>query len=523
LNAVELENVSYAYPEASRLALDQIDLRIAAAESVLIAGASGSGKSTLLRAVNGLVPHFYGGRFAGRASVMGLDTRTTAPQLLAAHVGMVFQDLPARFLSDSVDGEIAFSLELAGNGGRLTAGQVEAISERMGVAHLRGRRLEHLSAGEQARLAIAAALARRPKVLLLDEPVTHIDPAGSQAVVGWASQLRRQEGVTVLLAEHRPEVWRAMIDREIRLGADGRIVSDVDPRPGEAPALDATLDEVPSGMLGAIPSGMLGAIPSGTLSAVAPSTLRARGLDIILGRRPILRGIDMDLTPGELVAVVGRNGSGKTTLLRALVGLQRVESGHIELGGRPISSWAPTERIGRLGFVPQAPASMLFAETAEDEIASTLRRRGEAAGAVEPWLEAFGLAGVRQRYPRDLSAGERQRLALGAILAGLPSVLLLDEPTLGMDRARLAWLGGVLTELRRGGCAILVATHDPGFVAGFATRAVLLAGGGIVAHGDPQDVLRADPAFADALSRWKSGFDMIGSGAEPRGERHADG
>jgi len=502
LNALELERVGYTYPEASGPALDGVDLRIGLGEMVLIGGASGSGKSTLLRTANGLVPHFYGGRFGGRATVLGMDTRTTSPQSLAAQVGMVFQDLPARFLTDSVEDEIAFSLELSGAGSRLIPARVEAIAERMGVARLVGRRLEHLSAGEQARLAIAAALARQPRLLLLDEPVTHIDPAGSQAVAAWVRQLSQQEGVTVILAEHRVESWRQMIDRWVRLGVGGRIETDRPP-----PAANGNVLQDLQSQLGRIDS----------------KSLRARGVHLSLGRRPILRGIDLDLAPGELLALVGRNGSGKTTLLRSLVGLQRPDAGEIDLDGRSVIGRRLSEMVQTIGFVPQSPASMLFAETAEDEITLTLRHRPEDASApAAAWLEAFGLSAVRRRYPRDLSAGERQRLALAAILAGRPPVLVLDEPTLGMDRRRLGWLGRLLTELRRAGSAILVATHDPGFVAEHATRALLLEDGRIAAQGQPEDVLRSDPAFADALERWRAEAGIIDGQAHPQGDRHAD-
>jgi energy-coupling factor transport system ATP-binding protein len=496
MNVLELDHLTYTYPGAIRPALTDINLNVVGGERLLVGGPSGSGKSTLLRTANGLVPHFYGGRFAGRARVLGVDTRSAGPQTLASRVGMVFQDLPARFLTDSVEDEIAFSLELAGSGRPVIASGVRDIAERMGVAHLAGRRLEHLSAGEQARLAIAAALARKPDLLLMDEPVTHIDPAGAGAVVEWVGQLSREEGVAVLVAEHRVEGWRPVVDRWIRLPSANGLEQGADPPPDR---------------------GL-------RLGGIVPAALRVRGVGLSLGRRPILRDVDLDLAPGELAALVGRNGSGKTTLLRTLVGLQRLDVGEIDLGGESIVGRGVAASVRRVGFVPQAPASMLFADTAEDEILLTLRQGGaDGPDEVAGWLEAFGLTRVRQSYPRDLSAGERQRLALAAILAGKPSVLLLDEPTLGMDRERLRWLGRVLAGLCRAGCAILVATHDVGFVAEHATRALLQEGGRIVVEGTPDDVLRADPAFDAALTEWRAEAGIIDDDAGGQRERHADG
>jgi energy-coupling factor transport system ATP-binding protein len=229
------------------------------------------------------------------------------------------------------------------------------------------------------------------------------------------------------------------------------------------------------------------------------------------------------LEPGELLALVGRNGAGKTTLLRTLVGLQKPDSGSVELGGASTAGRSVTEISRRIGFVPQAPTAMLFADTVEGEILLTLRATDQGLPSpADAWLEAFGLTALRRRYPRDLSAGERQRLALAAILAGRPPLLLLDEPTLGMDRERLAWLGRLLVGLARAGCAVLVATHDAGFVADYATRAVMLAEGRVVAEGKPTDVLRMDPAFEEAASRWRAGAGIISVETDSRGDGHAD-
>jgi energy-coupling factor transport system ATP-binding protein len=489
---IEIEALRYTYPEAKQSSLERVDLRIGTGERVVLAGVSGSGKSTLLRVVNGLVPHFYGGRFGGRALVGGVDTRDSSPHGLAAHVGTVFQDLPARFLTGSVEDEIGFSLEVARVEARRIPARVAQIAERMGVSTLAGRRLERLSAGEQARLAIAAAAARRPRVLLLDEPVTHIDPAGAQAVVEWVRQLSQEDAVTVVVAEHRLEAWQGIADRVVRLDLGGVLAGSGQSSSGdeEGPELDQIV------------------------ASPAPAALRARSVRLTLGGVGILQGIDIDIRPGELLALVGRNGSGKTTLLRCMIGLTRPEAGEISLNGKSIDGRSVSETARTIGYVPQAPSSMLFADTVADEVGLTLGSRGESDTPSDRarWLAAFGLSALAGRYPRDLSAGERQRLALAAVLAGRPSIVLLDEPTLGMDRRRMAWLGRGLERLRRAGCAIVVATHDAAFVAEYATRAVLLAAGRIAAEGKPGPVLGADPAFAGALARWRA----AAAGAERR-------
>jgi len=479
---IALERLRYTYPESPRPALLDLDLTIAGGECVLVGGVSGSGKSTLLRAINGLVPHFYGGRFGGRAIVAGLDTRLARPQVLAAHVGTVFQDHPSRFLTASVEEEVAFSLEVAVSDPRRIPARVREVVDRLGVAELAGRQLDRLSAGEQARLAIAAAAARGPRILVLDEPVTHIDPSGAQAVVHWVEQMARQDGVTVVVAEHRSETWAQAVDRRVRLAPTGAIEDAAAER--RAPEVEPSVWD-----------------------HVAPPTsagLRARGLQVAFNGRSVLRGIDLDLEPGEIVALVGRNGSGKTTLLRSLMGILPAQAGDVQVGRASIRGRPVRETARRIGYVPQAPSSMLFADTVADEIGLTLGQHGRAArSAVEPWLESFGLRGLADRYPRDLSAGERQRLALAVVLAAGRPILLLDEPTLGMDRPRLAWLGAMLDAFRRAGAAILLATHDAAFVADYATRAILLSGGRVAAQGTPVDVLDADPAFADALRRWR--------------------
>jgi energy-coupling factor transport system ATP-binding protein len=472
---IRLDGVRYAYPDSERFALEGVDLGVDAGQRVLVAGPSGCGKSTLLRVINGLVPHFYGGRFGGRARIAGIDTRHASPQELAGVVGTVFQDLPARFLTGSVRDEIAFSLELGGVRPGETAAGADEIAERMGLARRNGQSIENLSAGEQARLAMAAAAARRPHVLVLDEPLTHIDPQGARAAIEWVQGLSAQAGTTVVVAEHRVAGWSRICGRTIRMdGAPPQTVS----------------------------SERADGVPVNRVSG--PAALRADGLHFAYRRDRVLRGVDLEVRPGELTALIGRNGSGKTTLLRCLVGLEHPQAGRVLLDGRSIAGGSVGEVARRVGYVPQAPSSLLFADTVAAELEMTLRAsaRNGAAGSIHPWLEAFGLNHLAQRYPRDLSAGERQRVALAAILAASPPLLLLDEPTLGMDRRRMDWLGRLLRRLCAAGAGVLVATHDPAFVAVHADRALLLADGGVQAEGKPSAVLAADPAYAEFADPW---------------------
>jgi energy-coupling factor transporter ATP-binding protein EcfA2 len=493
---IDIEGVRYYYPASGSPALDGIDVTIQAGTRGLVTGASGSGKSTLLRAVNGLVPHFYGGRFGGRVVVGGVDTRRASPRSLAGQVGTVFQDSQARFLTGSIEEEVSFSMELA----RAPAGEVEArvreILDRMGLAALRDRKLDHLSAGERARVAIAAALARRPAVLVLDEPVTHLDPSGAIAVVEWVRQLTQEDGLAALIAEHRYEWWRGQAEQEIGL-AGGRL------RRGAG---------VPDGAGASVEGNLPGPVREGLV--------RAENLSLRYGRTPALAGVSLVLRPGEVVGLVGRNGSGKTTLLRCLAGLTRPDAGTVTLDGDPLVAGR------RVAYVPQPPSGMLLSETVRDEVGLGLNGAGTngSADEVQRWIRAFGLTGLDDRFPRDLSAGERERVAIASVLITRPSVVLLDEPTLGMDRDRMMAVGGLLRSLAGAGASVLIATHDAAFVAEFASRAVLLAAGRIIADGPPPTVLGQDPDFERAWKLWKQAYLPAATpgGSTGEGKLHAD-
>jgi energy-coupling factor transport system ATP-binding protein len=513
--------VRYQYPGAEVPALDGVDWTIETGEFVLVAGPSGSGKSTLLRCLNGLVPHFAGGRFGGVVTVGGCDTRHYGPRALARTVGFVFQDPETQLVAQRVEDDLAFGMEQLGVPPITMRKRVEEVLDLLGIVHLRGRDVATLSGGERQRVAVAAALALHPAVLALDEPTSQLDPWGAEEVLTALTRLNEDLGLTVVLAEHRLERVIGHVDR-LRFmpgGAAGGPALDGSARdvlgrmPEEAVpplvALGRRLGWEPLPLTikeGRAAARVDGRVPRAPIVEPAqrdgPPALSMRNLTVGHGRREILREVDLEVRPGELVALMGRNGSGKTTLLRTAMGFHRPAGGRVALLGRDAAGLDSVERArAGAGYVPQNPAGLLFAERLRDELAFTLKHgngRGADPAAI---LARLGLTHRADRNPRDLSGGERERAALVAVLVGAPRLLLLDEPTRGMDYARKRELGLLLRELCAEGAAVLVATHDVELVATMATRVVLLGDGGVVADGTPRAVLSGSLTFATQINK----------------------
>jgi energy-coupling factor transport system ATP-binding protein len=530
ISVLELEAVSYAYPGGDGSALRDVTLRVAPGELVVVAGDSGSGKSTLLRVASGLVPHFHGGTFTGSAIVAGMDIRDHGPGELAAAVGTLFQDPETQVVMGTVRAELALPLENRGQTPGAVARGVEEAALAMGIGHLLDRPTGELSGGELQRVALAAALAGDPALIVLDEPTSQLDPVAGDELIGVLRRLNEDRDTAIVLAEHRLERCLGFADRVIALRG-GRIACDAPP----SAFLEWALAEAPElATPGARLLAGVGLPPAAGVKA-ARAVLRERGLlpDVDdfkrrtaaqshprrrIGRQSpwrrgdrlepalrldrvwhelrdgpaILRGASLRIAPGERVALMGRNGAGKSTLLRHAAGLMQPTRGRVTASGR-------------VALLLQNPTDYLVHETvAEEASAQALRTAG-----LDP--EAFA-----QRHPRDLSGGEKQRLALAVVLDdpdgsgdGLrsepggsgnepPAVVCLDEPTRGMDRA----LKHELAELLRGlDAAVLVATHDPEFVSELADRVVLLADGAPIADGPAAEILATGTYFATETAR----------------------
>ena len=492
---------TYTYAEAAAPALRDLDLVLEPGTFTVLAGLSGSGKSTLLRALCGLVPHFHGGLAEGELSVAGLSVRDHGPGDLAAVCGTVLQDPEAQVVMGGVRAELELPLEHGGETSASIARAVEETALALGIGHLLERRTDTLSGGELQRVAIAAAMVRRPQLLLLDEPTSQLDPVAGDELVWLLRRLNEDWGTAVVIAEHRLERCLPAADRVIAL-ADARLACDASPREflawatSSAPGLatpaarlfslaglsppPASVREARNGLRSAAIAPRAPARPA----AVQPegtAAVRVRDVWLEIEDGPtVLRGLSLDLRAGERAVLMGRNGAGKSTLLRLVKGLIEPTRGRLERGGD-------------VALLLQNPGDYLLHEHASEE-----------AGP-EGLLRA-GLGGRGGANPRDLSGGERQRLALEVVLAGGPAAaVLLDEPTRGMDRAHKDDLARRCTELAGEGAAVLVATHDTEFAATFADRVVLLGQGVVIADGTPGEVLGRGWHFSTDVARITDG------------------
>ncbi len=511
MNAVVAEQLSYQFPHAGEAALQRVSWQVEAGTVTLVVGPSGAGKTTLLRCLNGLVPHFHGGRIAGRVAVLGRDTRAAAPRDLASAVGLVFQDPEAQVIADRVEDEIVFGMENLGVDRRTMRVRLEETLDLLGIHHLRDRETATLSGGERQRVAIAAAVATRPELLVLDEPTSQLDPLAAHDVLAAVRRLNDDLGMTVVIAEHRLD--RVLPFSERIAALEGGQFSE-----GPTQTMLDTLADVPplvelARALGWRPAPLTVQQARRHLDLAAPVAAvprpsRAPGAELLrlegVGHRydgaPALRDVSLAGHAGEVVALIGRNGSGKTTLLKQINGLLRPNSGRVLLDGNDIAR-RPVHQLAReVGYVPQNPTAILHQETLAGELRFTLRAQGRDAGD-SLLLTTLGIAAHRDRHPLDLSGGERQRAALAAIAVAAPRVLLLDEPTRGLPGHDKATLARFVRDYADAGRLVLVATHDVEFVAHAADRVVMLAGGEVIADGPPQRTLAGSLTFATQMNR----------------------
>jgi len=540
---IKIQDFTFYYSGAEKPALENVNLEIEDGEFVLVTGPSAGGKSSLCRCINGLIPHFYGGKVAGRVEVQGLNTVKHSTKELATKVGMIFQDPENQLVTQDVEREIAFGLENLAFSRDLIAKRIEESLDTLGISALRHRPIHELSGGEKQKVAIASVLALHPEILMLDEPTSELDPKSADEVLSIAQRLNDELGITVILIEHRLDRVIQHTDRLIVLDG-GRIVVDGNTRNvlhknyqeiseagiGVPPVIklahqleimnitdNKTPLTVKEGrmMLKEVFPKISGDLPQQEKKSISKPVIEVEKLWYVYPDGPAaLKSVSLVIGEGEFVAIMGRNASGKTTLVKHFNGLLKPTKGSVVIHGIDTRKATIAELARQVGFVFQNPNDHLFADTVEEEIGFTLKnlglKEGEIRSRTDEVLERFRLDKYRKQYPRALSGGEKQRVALASVLAMQPRILVLDEPTRGMEYRLKAELMNFLHEYTGQGKTVVLVTHDVETAAEYADRVILLGEGRVVVDGSKREVLSRALLFSPQINRLVQAFERYG-------------
>ena len=513
---IRIEQLTYSYPGVEKEALNIPFLQIPTGAFCLVIGESGSGKSTLLRLINGLVPHFSGGTLGGQIQVAGLDPVKSGPQVMSREIGFVFQEVENQFVVDIVEDEIAFSMEQAAIPRPEMQTRVQQILQKLNLEHLKTRKVDSLSGGETQRVALAAALVLEPKILVLDEPTSQLDPLAAEEVLLLLKRIQRDLGLTIVLSEQRLDRVLAYADMVALLSNDGHLNEFGDPRQ----VIQHSLLKPPIVQLAEkqgwypLPLNVEQAIKfiqpathvQETKAQPEPRSeplLEVQNVQVKVGKRLVLRDINFTINSQERLVLMGPNGAGKTTLLRTLVGLVAPDQGEILFKGKKIAYQSTAQLSREIGYLPQDPNALLFSETVQQELETTLRNHHlpQDAAVIEHLLSQLNIQSKANTYPRDLSTGEKQRVALGAVVVTQPDIIILDEPTRGLDQLIKKALLALLMKWNQIGKTILLVTHDVEFAAIFASRMLILEDGQIINQGDPRKIMRTHPRYTPQIAQ----------------------
>ena len=513
---ITFDRVTFTYPQTQQPVLRNVSVEITDGELALLVGATGSGKTTFLRAINGLVPHFSGGHLQGSVTIDGRSTEEFAPRELADLVGFVPQDPETGFVTDLVEDELAYSMESLGIDQQTMRRRVEETLDLLSLADLRNRPLRSLSGGQKQRVAIGSVLTAHPKVLVLDEPTSALDPGAAEEVLAALHRLVHDLGVTVVMAEHRLErvVQYAdsilmMENGQINNGSPSSVMADSpiappvihlgrlagwDPLPVSIRDARRSAEPLRSSLAHTRPR--LRVVPDST-----PLIARVSDLDVGYGAKNVLRDINVEFNAGEIIALMGRNGSGKSTLLRTLIGLHLPIIGTVRINEQNPAKVNSKELLHLVGLVPQEPSDLFEAQNVALECRNSDSDASCEPGTTRALLALMAPEIVDSTHPRDLSEGQQMILALCIIVAAKPSLILLDEPTRGLDYPTKNKLADILRGLAQSGHCIVMATHDVELVADLATRVVMLGDTEIVADGATGNVITGSPMFAPQVAK----------------------
>ena len=496
MEIMKLENYSYYYPNRSNPSLKNIDFSLGEGEIVLVLGKSGSGKSTLAKVLSDLIPEYHGGTVKGEF-------------VKACNASIIFQDPEQQIVMDTVEREIAFSMENAGVSREDMIIEVERILKVLDIEDLSKSSTMDLSGGQKQKVCIGGALSMGRKVLILDEPTSQLDPKYAEEIIEMVKRLNKEHGYTILLVEQRVERCLHIASKVVFM-EDGKIVFNGEPHSFARFSKANSLDFLPpvseffiSMELGdEIPITLEEGVnllkkynvnfkkhPLETKALKEPEIIirdlsfsYEKGIDV-------LEDINIDFPKGAIIGIMGENGSGKSTLLKNISSLVKSDRGFVEVRGK-------------VGFLSQNPNDYLFSDTVKDEIKFTMNLNNTySEKKLDDILMKLGLTQHAHHNPRDLSGGERQRVAIGSILAMEPDILILDEPTRGLDRHLKRNLNNLLISFVKEGKTIILVTHDIEFSAATCDKVAILAGGRLIDYDIPRRVFSKEKYYRTQLSK----------------------
>lgn len=524
VEALKIDKVTYWYPESMKPAIENVSLSVKQGEMVLLSGPSGCGKSTLLRLMNKLVPDYYGGRIKGSTYLWNKDIRDCSRKDIASRVGMVYQHPEKQIVLQDVERELAFGLENLNTDMKKMKRNVSEVISFLNLESIRERSTMNISGGEKQKLAIGSVIAMDPDIIIFDEPVSQLDPIAAEEVLNCISRLNRDMGKTIIIAEQRLDKCFEMADRIIFM-EDGKIIGE-----GAGDSIPENVNKrcflpaIPYMFRKAgckhIPLNVKGAryqIEESDFSDISciqdhQSTgcpiLQVSGLGFEYDKKSsLLKDISLTLNKGEFLTIMGENGAGKSTLFKIISGLMDNYRGQVKIHGKSIKDMGTKERVKTIGYLSQNPNDYLGRDTVFDEVAYTLRNIGEFdAERVNYMLEGMNLLELKHKNPRDLSGGEKQRTALACTIIANPEILVLDEPTRGMDWDSKERLGKYLKKLCSSGTAVVLITHDVDFAADYTDNIALMFDGSIIASGECREMIKDAIYYSPQAAKVFRGF-----------------
>lgn len=510
---IEIKNLNFSYPLERKKSLMDVNLCIKKGELFLIAGKSGSGKSTLGRAIIGTVPNFYGGTIGGQIKIDGKSIDKMSHKERAEKVTMVFQDPEKQLMMNKVHREVAFGLENVCADEKVIKRRVYEALQFSGILHLAERNITSLSGGEKQKVVVASALAYMPECIILDEPTSQLDPSSADEIVNLIKKINEELGITVIVIEHRVNRWFDAAD-SIAIMDNGKITSFKDKEDfynncskDEFMFMPDYLKFFKKIKFKAMPENFKKARIEFLNSNVAlkkedidvckegnDSILDIKKLNCVSDSKEILKNINFLVNKGDFISIMGANGAGKSTLLKSIMGIREYE-GTIKLYNQDTKDMDIRDIAKHIGYVSQNPNDYLSKDSVYDELKFTMDNYNiYDEKIIEEVLKSLEIYDLKDKNPRDLSGGQRQRVAIASILVLKPEIILLDEPTRGLESELKLKLGNILEKLNEEGATIILVTHDADFASSFCSRYILMFNGSIAADGGKEEVL-ADGIF----------------------------